>query len=501
MWRDLLRSGLVVALGILLGRLAGFARELLLAHTLGLGRPADLAVFSMTLPDVLTSLLVGGAMGAALVPEFKTLQPQGRARGLFVQATLWTLVVFALLAGGVAWAGAAVVSVLAPGFPPEDFPLATRLLRASVAAVPFTAAAAVSSAYLNARGRFAVPALGTLLFNGVIIGAILGWAGPDQLLPLALGVAVAAVLRWGSQLGNAGLLPRVPEGPAGGTVTRALVLRYVQALASLGFVVLVPVVARALGSLHESGSVATLNYVHKLVELPMGMAVSVLSVVLLPKFAELFAQGRDAEALDLARQGSWLVWAIALPLCLAMAWFSGPLAALLFGHGRMGPEGARRIGELSTWALLSLPAMGQTVLFFAILSARGDTGRPFRWGTGIFLGYAVLAWEGQRRLGLTGLIGAGVLFHWAMAAAYSWILARHHRFSLMTGLLARDLAVATLAAAAALAPFVLLAGRSQSPLQGSLLAAAAGSASLGALLLPRYKTLPRGLRTFYKERT
>ena len=494
-----------MALGVLLGRLAGFAREILLAHALGIGREADLAAFAMTLPDAVTNLLVGGAMGAALVPEFKAFQAKGArpARALFAHSTLAAIAAFGLLAGLVALAGPLVVELLAPGFAGADVPLAARLLRASVIAVPFTAAAAVSTAFLNAHGRFATAAFGTLLFNGVVIGAILGWTRPEELLPLALGVAVASAARWGTQLADAGTFPRPPgEEPAarGWTVSRGLVARYLQALGALGFAILVPVVGRALASLHDPGSVAVFNYATRLVELPMGIAVGVLSVVLLPRFSELFVAGKEAEALELARQGCWLVWAMALPLCLSMAWFSVPLVALLFGHGALGAEDARRIGELAAWAMLALPAMGQGVLLFSALSARGDTRRPFAWGAAIFLAYGILAWQGQRRWGLAGLVGAGVVLHWATAAAYAGILSRRHGFPVLSGGLARDLALASLLSAAAVAPFALLGGRSPAPLPGTLLALAAAAAALGAVALPRYKTLPGGLRTFYKER-
>ena len=62
--------------GILLGRIAGFVRESFIVAHFGASEQADYAVLILTIPDLLINMLVGGAMGAALIPEFKRLTPK-----------------------------------------------------------------------------------------------------------------------------------------------------------------------------------------------------------------------------------------------------------------------------------------------------------------------------------------------------------------------------------------------------------------------------------------
>lgn len=501
MWRNLLRASLIAGLGILLGRLAGFYREVLLAHTLGLHRAADLAVLTLTLPDLFTNALVGGAMGVALVPEFKGFL-QGspdKAQALLVQASVVVVLVFSLVSAVVAWSGDGLVRVLAPGFAAVDVSPAARLVAVSVWALPLTAAAAVTTAYLQAHDRFMIPALGTLIFNAGLIVALWAWVRPDQLFPLALAVAAAAGVRWFSQLAN---LTALPAAPRSGDATRwyvtgPLVKRYVQALASFGLLMLAPVVGRAFASLEDPGAVAAINYAYKFVALPMGVAVSVLAIVLLPRFAELHAQRRDADTLVLARQGIWLTWAISVPITLSMGWFSLPLVQCLFGHGAMDDQAVRRVAGLAAWYMLALPANGVSVLLYALLSARGDTARPVRACAVVFLGYGAAAWAGQRLAGLTGVVLAAVLLEWAACAVFAWILRRHHGLNLLAQGLGWDLLLLSVAGLAGFAPVALLAGRNSPPGWGLMCSAGGGAVSLLFALVLRYRVLPDGLRTFY----
>ena len=63
--------------GILLGRLLGFFRETLIASQFGVSGLADVAILTLTLPDLFMSVLLGGAASIVLVPVFVRLQGAG----------------------------------------------------------------------------------------------------------------------------------------------------------------------------------------------------------------------------------------------------------------------------------------------------------------------------------------------------------------------------------------------------------------------------------------
>jgi putative peptidoglycan lipid II flippase len=246
--------------------------------------------------------------------------------------------------------------------------------------------------------------------------------------------------------------------------------------------------------------VAAFNYAQKVVELPMGVAVGVLGVVLLPRFSELHERGAHDELRALVRQGLWLSWVLAVPATLGLAWFSGPVCDLLFGHGRMSPEAAARVGHLSAIALLALPAQGAVVQLYALLAAKRDTRRPLLAGLLLLGLYLAGAWAARRAWGLEGLVAAGVVLQWALAAAYLLILRGRHQLDVLSAALARDLAVAAFAGAAGFAPLALWLGRRPGERLGPAAALAGAALALAVALVPRYRTLPDGLRTFLKAR-
>lgn len=496
MWRSLIRAGAVVSIGVFLGRILGLLRELVLAHRLGGGPSADVAVYALTLPDLFTNLLVGGlvsgAVAAALVPEF--LSFPGRSRALLWQATGVTLAVFGALAGAAALAGPLLQRLLAPGFSAPLAASALEVATRALGAIPLVAAAAVSNAFLQSRNRFAVPSLGNVLSNAGVVVTLYFWVTPERLTPLGWGILAAAGLRWIVQLLQAAAIADAPPTPPGWTITRTLLKRYAETLGSFGLMALVPVAARALASTQGSGAIASLNFAQKIVELPLGLAVGLLGAVLLPRFSEFHARGAAEEARVLGQQGLWLSWLLSIPALLGLAWFSEPVARLFFGHGAMSAEAASRVGTLAAWSLLGMPAQGFSVILFAMLAARKDSSRPFRWGLILFALYLPAAWASQRLFGLEGLLLAGVLSQWMLVIIYLVLLRRHHGLVMVQAPLLRDLAVALAGAAAGFAPVALAVARSAAPIPGSVAALIGGSAAFGLCLALPYRTIPGGWR-------
>ena len=93
MHKTIFISTIFVSSGILLGRIAGFFREMAMANIFGVSASADVAIFLLTLPDFLVSILVAGALSVALIPEFKQLSAQ-QASALFLQSSLFAVFVF-----------------------------------------------------------------------------------------------------------------------------------------------------------------------------------------------------------------------------------------------------------------------------------------------------------------------------------------------------------------------------------------------------------------------
>jgi putative peptidoglycan lipid II flippase len=271
--KALLISSLAMNLGLLLGRLSGFVREAFVASTYGATSQADTVVLMLTVPDLLVNILVGGAMGAMLVPEF-TQRPK-IARQLLYQSLLFFGVLFLMVAVGFYWQTDVLVAMLAPGFTNVQSEHVVVALRWVLWLIPLTILAGVVTAYLHAQHKFAVAAMGTLIINSaIIIGLVLVYYGFGSLSLVAVFVIVGGLLRLLSQLSLVHFhwSPLVSLKPW--QLHRPLVVRYGQAMMSGSLLLLFPVIARALASYEGEGSIAMFNYSMRLIEFPLAIAVT-----------------------------------------------------------------------------------------------------------------------------------------------------------------------------------------------------------------------------------
>ena len=396
MSRVVLRAGIWLAAGVALGRLAGFVREAILAAQFGRSAEGDAAVLLLTLPDTIINLLVGSAMTVVLVPPLAALRPSGGDRALVRQA-----LVIGVLAGvglwmGLALAGTSLVALLAPGLPGPAAAAVAAVLPIALAAIPASLASSVLGAALQERYRVATTALGTLAFNGVVIVGLM-WAGPGATLGVvAVTLAVGAGLRlalqgidYGVALGST---PPVSNTPPPSRPT-GLVTAYLQTLLAGAAVLLVPVLGRAFASQAGPGEIAAYTYATKLVDLPTGMALTVVAQAL---FAQLAAQ-RAAEdgvaARALLARGLTVVLLLA-GVCTGLLVVAGPLLAeAAFARGRMTLDDARHIGDLAALLAWSLPATAVASLVAGWLQAGRDTRTPLVAGVlglGVFVVVAAL---------------------------------------------------------------------------------------------------------------
>jgi len=422
-----LRSAAWVSLGIALGRLTGFLRDASLAARFGAQGSADVAVVLLLVPDSLLNLLVGGAMSAALIPEFARLGRGLRSRAFLLQSLL--------LSGGVAlglvlllwlFAGPALKAI-APGFSSETAALARPLFRTALWAIPLTFLAGVTTAFLQSRHRFLVPSLGTLMFNTVLIAAL--QAGPgraDPLVVLAGAVILACLIRLSSQGIAIGAMPVSSRFFHWRLFRGDLLRRYGQAVAAGSFVAVLPILARSAASLTAEGGLALFNYAAKLVELPLGVAITVLSVAIFPVLSHAFARGTDTGPL-LKSSFRW-VFAVSLAVTVSLFVFRHLFAELTFGWGRMTPDALNALASLFGVGLVSLPFQGLSSLQIAVFNAKRDTSAPFRVNAVGVLTFFPLALLLSFPLGggLMGVMAAQTVVCVGTSVGQAWLLARRH---------------------------------------------------------------------------
>ena len=141
--------------------------EALLASRLGTSATADAVILLLTLPDFMVGLLISGGFNAALIPVLR--QHAGSDRVFLTRrAGLVITVGFTVLALVLSMFVEQVIRVF---IPVADFAALTGFIigfKLSMVALPVAALIGVSASYLNASGRFAIPGVSVLVFNGIV---------------------------------------------------------------------------------------------------------------------------------------------------------------------------------------------------------------------------------------------------------------------------------------------------------------------------------------------
>ncbi len=366
----LLRASLALSLVILIGRVAGFLREAVLAAKAGVSVEADLAVILLTLPDFLVGLLLAGGFSAALVPAFRTAPAEERER-LRDRALVAAALGFGAIAAAVALRPQLVIAVFAPGMALESWEPLAPYVRLIALGLPIAAVTGVLAAWLNAGGRFAAAGLGTLYYNAVlIIVLLLLFSGPGAFGALAVGIVAALAIR----LLALRLAVRRATFPAGEgqPVAPGLAGRFALGATATGIAILSPVLFRTLISVQGAGQLAAFNYAAKLFELPAGILIAPVVTVALTLFSDAYRRGdTDNSAFDRAAAALLVVTGATLVVGLVQG---DPIARLIFLRGEMTIAGMNIVSANARMMFLALPAYALAALAGAALNAQGRPG-------------------------------------------------------------------------------------------------------------------------------
>jgi len=369
-------SAIVLNLGILLGRFSGFLREIIIANNYGASYKADLTIVLLTLPDILINILVGGALSAALIPNMVS-SPKLALRLAF-QATLVLFFIFSIVSGFLYLYSGYLVSLFAPGFNGSLKELTNEGIKYIVFVIPLFVITGVLTAYLQSKERFTVPSLGTLFFNSVIILFLVIMLKKDiySLELIAVAVLSAGLVRYLSQL----IVVMRTYAPAKilgkWLIGKELINRYLQAMLSGSLIFIFPVMARSFSTFSGEGSLSLFSYAMRLVEFPLLISVTFITILFLPKLAKSF----DSNIEQFKEQ---LLYACQFVLVLGLASSVTLIAAtdtyveLVYGAS-FGVIEINEIKALVRIGLIGLLFQGFVSLFISAFNAAKKTNIPMR---------------------------------------------------------------------------------------------------------------------------
>lgn len=371
-------SSIFVSIALLLGRISGLIRELFIASHYGASVNSDLIVILFTLPDLLITLLVGGALSMVIVPELKE-HTESSGRSFYLQFLYFSFFVFLLFSIIAALFSKKLLFLFAPGLSLDALHTGASFLKITLFSIPFTVAAGVTVAYLNHKNKFITPALGTLIFNIILIIALAianRIEAPFFFYFLSGGVLVASLFRWLILLYNDNFF-LFKRGMFGERLLEIQLLkRYLYAVISSGLIFLIPVALRSTATHHGPGFLSIINYSLKLIDLPLGVCITVFSIVFLPTLSAFYVQKDKENFTNLVWDALRVLVFISSFITLAIFFFSYQFTHLLFSHSALLPKDIQLIANLLQIASFSIIFQGINSFLISVLAARKDTTSP-----------------------------------------------------------------------------------------------------------------------------
>jgi putative peptidoglycan lipid II flippase len=405
--RGLARSASIIALGNIASRVLGLVRDRVKSHYFGATGAVSAYELAVIVPVTIYDLLIGGMVSSALVPVFSEYLARDRREELWrLVGTLLALlvIVMAVFVAVIQLAAPLIAVFLIPADQPDVRLLFTRLLRVIVFSLLFLSLSAVLTGLLYALKRFTLPTFTAALFNlGIVLGA-LAWHEQLSVTSLAVGLLLGSAMQVAVQL------PGLRGGFSGWWRFLRLDLRHpglrqilrLYLPIILGLVVsnLAVLVSAKFIAATDQQSVAWNDYATSLMQFPLGLVVTAVSVAILPTLSQQ-AVSSQADFRATLAQGLKLVMALIIPAVVGMVLLARPITALLYEYGAFTPRDTEVVSLVLRIQMLGvLFAAVDQLLIFAFY-ARKDTLTPALVGMAGVGAYLFIAFVVSRLRPLT----------------------------------------------------------------------------------------------------
>ncbi|MBN3859641.1 murein biosynthesis integral membrane protein MurJ [Neisseriaceae bacterium PsAf] len=340
---NLAKSFVSISAFTFLSRILGFVRDMLITQYFGATKVTDAFWLAFRIPNLLRRIFAEGAFSQAFVPilsDFKKNKSHAEAVE-FTQKVcgLLSFILFIVTVIGII-ASPFLVTIVGSGFlkDPEQFYLASDLLKIMFPYIFFISLTSFFSAILNTHNKFSIPAI-TPIFLNVSLIIFAAWISPffaQPIYALAWGVFVAGVVQLLFQLpfvAKLGFL-KLPKLAWNDPVIN----RVIKAMGVIIIGVSAGQISFVINSNYASymikGSITWQYVSDRLMELPSGLLGVALGTILLPTLAKFSAQNKQEEFSDLLDWGLRLSVLLALPSAVGLAVLAMPLIMTLFQHGQ-----------------------------------------------------------------------------------------------------------------------------------------------------------------------
>jgi putative peptidoglycan lipid II flippase len=384
------RSSNLVAAGIMLSRLSGLIREMVVTGYLGVSIAADAFKAALMIPNFLQNLLGEGVLSASFIPVYARLRSEGQEdeAGRVAGAVAGMLIVLTGVTSliGVLFA-APITHVIVPGFSGLRYDLTVELVRIMFPGIGLLVLSAWCLGVLNSHRRFFLSYVAPVLWNVAQIAAAvavgIGTSNKHSIaVALAWGVLAGGALQLGIQLVPVhGLLGAFRFSlDVGRQSVKAVLARFAPVVLGRGVVQIMGYVDLTLASFLAAGSVSAFNFSQVLYILPISVFAMSVAAAELPDLSEVDVHDADTRRAFRRRleEGMARIMYYVAPTAAIFIVAGDVVVRLAYQRGSFGPADTWAVWLVLAAFSFGLPAATSSRLLQNGLYALGDTKTPAR---------------------------------------------------------------------------------------------------------------------------
>lgn len=324
---------LFVIVATILAKLFGFFRELALSYFFGTASIADAYLISLTLPDLIFSL-IGSAILVGFIPIYigKTNKKE---KIQFTKKVLGSFTIFSIVLIGVIYIFTEpILLIFAPGFNIELMSQAVSFSKVTVISIFTTSYVFILKSYLNSRNRFILATIYTIPTNIIIIMMIY-FAYRYNLDVLHWGYLIATSIQFFL------FLPLMFKEKIWPTFVnifndndlKSFMILIFPVILSVAVSDLNSIIDKSFSSLITIGGVSALNYASKVNQFIKGVFIISILTVVYPKTVNAAITENRAEFEKNIQNALLFIIVIIAPVFIGISFFSKEIIQLLFYRG------------------------------------------------------------------------------------------------------------------------------------------------------------------------
>jgi len=334
MSRSIIKKTMGIGSSTLLSRFFAYIREMLLIQFLGIGAISDAFFIALRVPNSLRKVFAEGALSSVLVPALIRAEHQDGVAGMNRLLTLSFIMIEVLIGAiivGIYWGADYIVFCMAPGAGELQLTTSVQFLKILAPFILFLSSSAVLASALQATHRFFLPGFAPAFLNCLYVAFLslslyFSWSVTTFCWTMIAASVINLLLHvWVCLQYNFKI---VRPDQATWQNFKHLMLQLLPCMLSVGISEINFWIDSGFASYLESGTLSLLRYAYQFVNIPLGVLVTSLSMVLLPYFSKI---GHSKKELGeyLAEAIKFVTWMM-LPVTIIMILCSREIFETMF---------------------------------------------------------------------------------------------------------------------------------------------------------------------------